>query len=138
MNKRTPVSKIMTKDPISVNLSQNLRDVVRIFHERNIHHIPVVSGTEVIGLLSKNDIERISFVNKVDEGGLETSIYDMLSIDQVMTSEVETVEESEHIKVAAEILARGKFHALPVLKEKKLSGIVTSTDMINHLLEQYN
>ena len=55
-----------------------------------------------------------------------------------MTHNVETVEETDYIKTAAEILARGKFHALPVLKDDKLSGIVTSTDMINHLLEQYN
>lgn len=138
MKKRTPVSKIMTKNPISVNLSQNLRDVDRIFKERNIHHIPVVSGEEVIGLVSKNDMERITFVRGINEDSVETALYDQLSIDQVMTRDVETVEETEYIKTAAEVLARGKFHALPVLKDKKLSGIVTSTDLINHLLEQYN
>jgi len=137
MNKRTPVSKIMTKDPISVNLTQNLREVDQIFKERNIHHIPVVSGNAVIGLISKNDIERISFVNNIGNEGVETAIFESLTIDQVMTRDVETVDESDYIRDAATILATGKFHALPVLNNQKLSGIVTSTDMINHLLELY-
>lgn len=127
----------MTKDPISVNLTQGLRDVHQIFKERNIHHIPVVSGSNVIGVISKNDMERISFVSSVGQNGVETAIYDMLSIEQVMTADVETVEESDTIREAATILARGKFHALPVLKDEKLTGIVTSTDMINHLLDQF-
>ena len=68
----------MTKNPISVNLSQHLRDVDKIFKERNIHHIPVVSGESVIGLVSKNDMERISFVSGVGEEKVQTSIYDVL------------------------------------------------------------
>ena len=138
MKKRTPVSKIMTSNPISVNLSHNLKDVTQIFRERNIHHIPVVSGKEVIGLISKTDIERISVVNKMETGDLRTTVYDHLTIDQVMTKDVETVNESDLVKDAAEILARGQFHALPVLRNEELTGIVTSTDMINHLLEVYN
>ena len=138
MNKRTPVSKIMTKDPISVHLSQHLRDVNQIFKERNIHHLPVVSGDKVIGVISKNDIERISFVSSIGNGNVDTTIYDVLTIEQVMTKDVETVEETDEIREAAAILARGTFHALPVTRDNKLTGIVTSTDMINHLLEQYS
>lgn len=137
MKKRMPVSAIMTKNPISVNMSNELEDVVQIFKERSIHHIPVVSGDNLIGMISKTDIERISFVTGNADERANTAVYTMLSIDQVMTKQVETVNTDDQIREAAELFARGKYHALPVLENGKLAGIVTTTDVINYLLEQY-
>lgn len=137
MKKRTPVSKIMTKDPISVNLSNDVADVVQIFKERNIHHIPVVSGDKLVGMISKTDIDRISYVNSYATESANTVVYDLLKIEQVMTSSLETIQAEDQIKEAAELLARGRYHALPVMEGDKLTGIVTSTDVINYLLEQF-
>lgn len=137
MKKRTPVSKIMTKDPISVNSSNTINDVAQIFKERNIHHIPVVSGEKLIGMISKTDMDKISYVTNFQSDKANTTVYDMLEIEQVMTKQVETVQVEDQIKEAAELLARGSYHALPVMEGEKLSGIVTSTDVINYLLEQY-
>ena len=137
MKKRTPVSKIMTKDPISVNLSNEITDVVQIFKERNIHHIPVVSGEELLGMISKTDIDRISYVNSYAAEKTNTMVYKMLGVEQVMTEQLETIQVDDQIKTAAELLARGTYHALPVMEGDKLTGIVTSTDIINYLLEQF-
>jgi CBS domain-containing membrane protein len=137
MKKRTPVSKIMTKDPITVNLSNAVADVVQIFKDHNIHHIPVVSGDKLIGMISKTDIDRISFVNSYAMEAASAMVYDILKLEQVMTANLETVQVEDQIKEAAELLARGRYHALPVMDGKKLAGIVTSTDVINYLLEQY-
>jgi len=137
MKKRTPVSKIMTAQPITVNETNKVSDVAQIFKERSIHHIPVVSGSKLIGMISKTDMERISFVTGTQDEKANTQIYDALSIDQVMTKNVESVQSDDTIKEAAELLARGSYHALPVLVGEELQGIVTSTDVINYLLEQY-
>ena len=127
----------MTTQPITVNETNNISDVAQIFKERNIHHIPVVSGSALIGMISKTDIERISFVTGTQDEKANTSIYKNLTIDQVMTKHVESVQINDTIKEAAELLARGSYHALPVLENENLQGIVTSTDVINYLLEQY-
>lgn len=137
MKKRTPVSKIMTENPISLNTTNGVEDVVQIFKERNIHHIPVVSGDSLIGMISKTDIERISFVTGSEDDKTNTAVYTMLTLEQVMTKQVETVQADDQIRDAAELLARGKYHALPVMEEDKLVGIVTTTDVINYLLEQF-
>jgi CBS domain-containing protein len=137
MKKRTPVSAIMTENPISVNLSNSVSDIAQIFKERNIHHIPVVSGSSLIGMVSKTDMDRISFVSDFQDEKANTSIYESLDIQQVMTKQVETVQTDDQIKEAAELLARGSYHALPVMEGEELKGIVTSTDVINYLLEQY-
>lgn len=137
MKKRTPVSKIMTSNLISLNTVDRITDAVRIFKDYNIHHIPVLSGNRVKGLISKTDIDRISFVNRVEDDKVNTAVYDMLDIEQVMTKDVDTVQIKDTIKETAEILARGKYHALPVMEGDDIKGIVTTTDVINYLLEQY-
>ena len=54
-----------------------------------------------------------------------------------MTKQIETVQKDDLIKEVAELFARGKFNALPVVEDNKLVGIVTTTDIINYLLELY-
>lgn len=137
MNKRTPVSKIMTENLITVNTTSQISEVAQVFRDHNIHHIPVVSGDSVIGMISKTDIDKISYVNGVVDGKANTAVYDMLDLKEVMTSDVDTIQQDEPIKEAAEIFARGKYNALPVLEGESLRGIVTTTDVINYLLAQY-
>jgi len=127
----------MTADPISINLTNKISDAVQVFKERNIRHIPVVSGDKLIGLISKTDIERISFVNGVEDDKAATAVYDMLNIEQVMSKQLETIEAEDQIRDAAMLLAKGKYHALPVTKDGALAGIVTTTDVLNYMLEQY-
>ncbi len=137
MKKRTPVSKIMSTDIQSVNLTQSLREVDTVIKDEHIRHVPVVSGEEVIGMLSKTDLQKISFVNTVDGDGLTTAMYDSLSIDQVMTKDVTTVQQDDTILDVATILSKNEFHALPVTDEGKLVGIVTTTDLVKYLIDQY-
>ena len=137
MKKRALVSKIMTPNPITVNTNNKLSEVAKIFRERNIHHIPVVSGAELIGMISKSDIDKVSFVTNLQDDKANTAVYDGLEIEQVMTSQLDTVQVDDQIREAATLLASGRYHAIPVLEGEKLSGIVTSTDVINYLLELY-
>lgn len=137
MKKRTPVSQIMTSNPLSVNENNSVSDVAELFKNNDIHHIPVVSGKELKGLISKSDIDRISFILDSTTDKVNTQIYDGLDLEQVMTSEVLTADVDDPIKEVAEKLATGTYHALPVLEKNELAGIVTSTDLIKYLVEQY-
>jgi len=137
MKKRTPISKIMSNDIITVNKSQSIREVSDIIEDKNIHHVPVVSGDKVIGILSKVDLQKISFVNSYDNDGLTTAMYDNLNIEQVMTKDVKVVQKSDTIYEVATILSKNEFHSLPVVEEEKLVGIVTTTDLIKYLVDQY-
>lgn len=137
MKKRTPVATIMTANPISVNLSNDLNDVVEIFEEKKIRHLPVVSGEQLIGMISKTDIDRISYIYRFGQEEASRVFNASLKLDQVMSKQLETIQADDQIKEAAELLAKGEYHALPVMEGQKLKGIVTSTDVINYLLEQY-
>lgn len=139
MKKREPVSQIMTKSLITVNTAHHtLHNVKDIFRREHIRHLPVTAGDKLIGMISKNDIMRLSFGSIFDnQGDADEAIFDMLTIDQVMTHNPKSVTSDTPIKEVAEILVKEDFHSLPVVDDGKITGIVTSTDIIGYLLNQY-
>ena len=138
MKKRTPVSTIMTENVVTLNNSDNLLTAEKLFKKHHIRHIPVVSGNELKGMLSYTDLLRISFADEIEEeSDIETIVYNMFTIEQVMAKSLITVSSTTTIQEVAEILAKNEFHALPVVDNKTLVGIVTTTDLIKYLLEQF-
>lgn len=139
LRNRVPVSTIMTKDIITLNSTDELATAEHLFKEHTIRHIPVVEGDKIIGMLSLTDLLRISFADGAyeDESNVETTVYNMFSISQVMAKNLKSVSKNTTIKEVAEILAEKEFHALPVIDNDSLVGIVTTTDLIKYLLEQY-
>ncbi|WP_421764834.1 CBS domain-containing protein [Ekhidna sp.] len=139
MKKREKVENVMTKDVHTVNITHSLKEANELFNKHHIRHIPVVSGDKLIGILSQTDILRISFGNTFgdEQSGSDEAIFDMLSINQVMKHSPETLSPEDTIKDAAEIFSKREFHALPVVQNEKLVGIITTTDIINYFIELY-
>lgn len=139
MKKNVPVSVIMTTNMVKLSLKDELSKAEILFEKHKIRHIPVVNGSKVVGMLSLTDLLRISFVDSAfeDEDEIDTVVYDMFNISQVMTKNIITITPETTIREAAEILANREFHALPVVKNDVLVGIITTTDLIKYLLEQY-
>jgi len=129
----------MSTDLITVNLTNNLVDAEKLFNQNSIRHIPVVSGNDIIGILSLTDLLRVSFVDAYgsNESDVDTAVYNVLSIEQVMVKQLVSVSSTQTIREVAEVLAKNEFYALPVVDNNKLVGIVTTTDLLNYLLEQY-
>jgi len=139
MKQRVPISEIMTQELITISPVDDLVTAEELFKKHRIRHIPVVQGDEILGILSYTDLLRISFADAIgpDEEEVETIVYNMFSIEQVMAKNVISVPFNATIKEVAEFLAKQEFHALPVVDQGKLVGIVTTTDLIQYLVDQY-
>ncbi|MBW7890546.1 MAG: CBS domain-containing protein [Chitinophagaceae bacterium] len=138
MKKNEPVSHIMTKEVISVDESHKLEEVVRIFKKKNIRHLPVKNGNKITGMISRNDINRLTFGAIFDnQEQIDDAILDMLTIPQVMTANVRSVTSNTSIKEVAEIFSSAEYHSLPVVDDGELKGIVTTTDVIKYMLDQF-
>ena len=133
-----PISEIMTRNIIALNRDDDLETAEMLFKRNKIRHIPVVAEEVIIGMLSYTDLLRISFADAVyeTEEEVDTLVYNMFTIDQVMVKNVVTVPSTATIKEVGIILADNEFHALPVVDDGRLVGIVTSTDLINYLVKQ--
>lgn len=139
MKNRVPISTIMTKNVIKLNLTDDLTKAESLFKKNKIRHIPVVNGNKIIGMLSFTDLLRISFVDAVDDDAevVDATVYNLFTIEQVMAKKLVTVSPETTIREVAEILSTKEFHALPIVEGEMLVGIVTTTDLIKYLIEQY-
>jgi CBS domain-containing membrane protein len=140
MKKNVPVSDIMTKNIIKLNLSDELTKAEELFKKHKIRHIPVVDGNKIVGILSYTDLLRVSYADAVDDDAdsVESIVFNMFSVRQVMAKEIVIISTTTTIRETAAILSKNEFHALPVCKGEVLVGIVTTTDVLKYFLEQYD
>jgi signal-transduction protein with cAMP-binding, CBS, and nucleotidyltransferase domain len=55
-SKDTPVSDIMTKELLTVNPSDSVKECMRIMTEKRVRHLPILEGTKLVGILSIGDV----------------------------------------------------------------------------------
>ena len=138
MKKREPIRHIMTSHVFTVKETDQLVDVLHIFRKNKIRHLPVMKGNVVSGIISSTDVNRLTFGSLFEnQEGADEAVLEMLSIPQVMTAKPRMVDPNDLIRDVAEIFANEEFHALPVVEDGVLKGIVTTTDVIRYMLEQY-
>lgn len=138
MKHRVPVSQIMTKDVVKLTTKNTLFDAEKLFKEHNIRHLPVVSGNQLIGILSYSDLLRISFSELSDnEEKVDTTVYNAYTIEQVMAKNLVGVSPDQTVRDVTEILSKQSFHSLPVVENGELKGVITTTDLLKYFLEQY-
>lgn len=118
-----PLSSIMTRNVITVSPDEKLSAARDIFMKNRVHHLPVVIGTKLMGILTTYDL--FKFVQKNGD-------YDTTVIKDVMTTHIATLEPEDKVGSAAELFLENLFHAVPIVKDGELMGIVTSFDVIKY------
>jgi acetoin utilization protein AcuB len=111
----------MTAQPVVVTGDMTVKEALDIIQERQVHHLPVVEGEDnLVGIVAEKDL-------------LRARNDDLLR--DIMTREVVTVTEYTALEEAARIMADHKISSLPVMRNGKLVGIVTETDLFRVFLE---
>lgn len=132
-----PISTIMTAEVITLKAKDSLEKAEHLFKKHKIRHIPVIDKKKLVGMLSMNDLLRISFADGAyrEEDDISSSLYEMFTIPQLMRNKLTTVHPENSIKEVAEIFVESEYHSLPVVNGDRLVGIVTTTDLIKYLLK---
>lgn len=131
------VSSIMTSSIVTLDVIDTLTTADKLFKKNKIRHLPVLENGKLVGMLSYTDLSKISIVTENNaDGVLGLTLYNMFTLEQVMTKNLVTVQVDDSIESVAKILAEKDFRALPVLAGKILVGILTTTDLIRYLLKQ--
>jgi CBS domain-containing protein len=139
MKRAQPVSKIMTTNLVTVHRGEPVSKVRQLIREFGVHHVPVVNGQQLIGMISQSDVLRVSFGDAfhTDERTVDATLDHTMTIEDLMQKDPVSVEETATVRDVATILSRANFHSVPVVSDgNKLVGIVTSTDLIRCLLEE--
>lgn len=140
MNLQAPVSTIMSSQLITVGPRDSLLDVKAIFDSHRIHHLPVVHENHLLGMISKTDL--LHFIRGVqrtpEEEMNEAYRLAHTRAEEIMTTGLAKLDVNDKINVAVEVFKENLFHALPVIKDQELVGIITTFDIIRMLSDEDN
>jgi CBS domain-containing protein len=114
------VSQYMSRSVVTVTPQTEFHRAFDLMRSRNIHHLPVVDGGQVVGIVAERDL----LLAAANFGSSE------VPIAEIMRGPAVCVAESALLKEAARLLVVRHIGSLPVLDSKKaLVGIITETDI---------
>ena len=130
------VSQLMTRKLITVSVKDSVETAVQLLRQRGVRHLLVLDGRRLAGIISDRDINRAFDRRRkrkkvMNLGGLYFLLEPFL-VAEIMTREVVSVGPDVPAQEAASIMVEKRFGALPVVKDDKLIGIITETDLLRY------
>ncbi len=131
------IKDIMTVEVVTAVKDETIESVKNKLQLNHIHHIPVVRGKHIVGMISLSDIHMMEhhftlFHSKLAEE-INQRIFSTILAQEIMTSQVIKVREDEQLGVAVGLFEENVVHALPVVnKSGQLVGILTPMDLVRY------
>lgn len=140
MRQNEPITHIMATDLVTATTQHKFSEVKALMEAEKIHHLPIVEGKKLVGLISRIDILRFTNSQAFVDDTPETakSLDNSAMVSDIMTTNIITLKESDVVKHAVEIVNQQSFNSVPVVNDDgELVGIVTTKDLLNYLYKQY-
>lgn len=133
MKSKLPVSGIMTRRIASVKPEDKLEHVRQIFEQHGFHHIPVLEGSKLTGIVSYTDYLRVihDYFNQSERNPASEKLFNTLMVKDMMTENPVCLKPDDTVETALRVFRTNQFHALPVTDEHgKLMGLLTTYDVM--------
>lgn len=130
------VGRRMTANPVTVTPDTTHTQATTLMREKQIRRLPVVEDGKLVGIIVEKDL-----LSTQPSPATTLSIYeiysllDKLTVRSIMSSPVFTVLEQCPLEEAASIMLEKRIGCLPVMRDNKLVGIITETDIFRALVE---
>lgn len=113
---------VMSRNPVTEESKESAMRAAQLMRDKGISSILVMKEGEIIGIVTERDL-----VTKVVSNGMDPRI---VSIKDIMTSPVVTVNEDTPLEIAAEMMWKNKIRRLPVKRNGIITGILTENDIV--------
>ena len=133
------VKSRMSKYPLTIGPEESLSDAHQYMLEQKVRHLPVVKPDgKMIGLIAEEDLLKAEPSSATSLSVWEIHYLLMeVKVKAVMVKEVITTTEDTPIEEAAHIMLDNKIGSLPVIRDDKLVGIITESDIFRTLMELF-
>jgi CBS domain-containing protein len=120
---------IMTPKPITRGVDATLAEVMETMLDKDIRHLPIVAGGELVGMISDRDLRQFSrdvvSMNGRAKGALAAPI------SQLMSGDVLTAEAEDDIDALIDVMVENRVGAVPIVdSDGALVGIVSYIDIL--------
>ena len=129
------IADIMISDPITVCPSDSLGTAVRRMRKSGFRYLPVVEGDRLVGLLTDYEVNRAAHSPLVArEPWHDHFLLDVIEVSSCMKKDPLTVDPESPIREAAQMVIDQDVPALPVVSGHALVGLVTTSLLVQHLI----
>lgn len=129
----TKVSEVMSKDLVTVTEKTTIKELHKLFKKHDFNAFPVTKGDTLIGVVTKLDLLRIvstgiNFSLSRYWGSFATEVGDIMHRAMI------TLKPDDRIEIAAGYMVEYGLRSIPVVDGKRLVGIVSRDDLMEHLI----
>lgn len=118
------IQDIMTRALITINPSTTALQIAKMMEQGGIGAIIVQDNDNPVGIVTDRD-----FATKIAANNLSLDT----PAEKIMSSPLITINHNEPISAAAERMTSKKIRKLAVTENGKITGIITSTDLVTQL-----
>jgi len=115
----------MVRKLVTIGADTSILKAMEVMRKNSIRHLPVVEGDEFVGFVTEGDLRQASLLSMVDK----------VSIEDVMIKKPVTISPEASLEEAAKLVSFHKIGGLPVVKGKKLVGIITIVDILRAFIQ---
>jgi len=130
------VKNYMSPQVLSIGQETSFIEAMEKMEQHQIRHLLVMDGRNLAGIITLTDLYRVSPSPATALSNFELLyLLDKLTVKQIMTKKLVLIDPDETIKTAAGKMLANNISCLPVVKEGKLAGILTETDVLRAMMD---
>ncbi len=132
------IKDYMSSDVITVTPEDNVGKAFDLMREHSIRRLPVMKNDRLVGIVSKQDLMRVSPSPSTSLSVWEINyLYPRLKIKEAMSEDVLTTSPDTALGQAALTLQENAISTLPVMEDGKLVGIITESDIFKAFVDVF-
>ncbi len=107
----------------TVPATATIKEVRALLTRYNINALPVMEGTRVVGIISRQVVEKAAY-----------HTLENLPVSEYMNTDFITVTPETPLRELEEVIVNGRQRFVPVIEEGRLAGAITRTDLLRHMV----
>jgi CBS domain-containing protein len=123
------VRDLMHRDVTTVDADAPVQRAVVLMAQQHVSALPVTDGLgRMVGVLSSSDV--LAAEAEAEDERARSFLLDGTAVRDLMTPAALTVDAGEDVREAARQMLYGEVHRLFVAEEGRVSGVISSTDIV--------
>lgn len=129
----------MSKHPLTISENESLSGAHQYMQDQKVRHLPVIDRAgEMVGLVTEDDLLKAGPSSATTLSVWEIhSLLTKVKVKDVMVRELITTTEEVPIEEAAHLMSEHRIGCLPVVRDGKLVGIITESDLFRTFMELF-
>ena len=122
------VSRMSKRKCYTLTETDTVKTASQNLHEKKVGSMPVLNkNNQVIGIISERDLSQFIYAERFNSN---------LPVSQIMTKDLVTCDLNTSVTELMDEMTEKKIRHILIMDDKKLLGIVSIGDVVNHLINK--